>query len=113
MFKREPPRTTAIVRVPERLHASAQRIAATIDGARSGDVLEFAFETLQELLARIEAAGRSPDMMSGNSTELARLLVDHYSLVVAERVGATMPTEPHDGDRRSADSDTNKSRIEA
>ena len=61
-------------------------------------MLEFGFEVVQELLARIEAAGRSPEMMSGNSLELARLLVDLYSRVVAERVGATMPPEPHDED---------------
>ena len=98
MFKREPPRTTATVRIPLRLHESVERISATIDGARAGDVLEFGFEVVQELLARIEAAGRAPDMMSGNSAGLARLLVDHYSLVVAERVGAKMPPEPHDED---------------
>ena len=112
MFKREPPRTTATIRVPLRLHESVERISATIDGARAGDVLEFGFEVVQELLARIEAAGRSPEMMSGNSVELAQMLVNHYSIVVAERVGATMPPEPHDGDRPSADAITNK-RIEA
>ena len=113
MFKRTPPRTTQIVRIPERLHAEVERIASTIDGAHPGDVLEFSFLVLQELLARIEAAGRAPDMMSGNSLELAQLLVDHYSLVVAERLGAAKAPEPLDDDRRSADADTNKSRIEA
>ena len=103
MFKRSPPKTTRTVRIPSRLHASVERIAATIPGARSGDVLELAFEVVQELMARIEAAGRAPDMMSGNSVELARLLVDLYSRVVAERVGATMPPEPQDGDPAVSD----------
>ena len=109
MFKREPPRTTATVRIPLRLHASVERISATIEGSHPGDILEFGFEVVQELLARIEAAGRAPDLMSGNSLELARLLVDHFALVVAERVGAaTMPPEPHDedGDPVVSDSDT-------
>ena len=114
MFKRSPPRTTRIIRIPERLHASVERIAATIPGAHAGDVLEFGFEVVQELLARIEAAGRAPDMMSGNSLELARLLVDHYSLVVAERLGAATPPEHEDEDRAPSDfPDTNKLRIDA
>ena len=90
--KREPPRTTATVRIPLRLHASVERIAATIDGAHAGDVLEFGFEVVQEILARIELAGRSPEMMSGTSLELAHRLIDLYSRVVAERVGARMLT---------------------
>ena len=114
MFERTPPKTTKIVRIPVRLHASVERISATIDGARAGDVLEFGFEVVQELLARIESAGRAPDLMSGNSTELARLLVDLYSLVVAERLGAATPPEHEDDDRAPSDfPDTNKLRIEA
>ena len=61
-------------------------------------MLELGFEVVSEMMARIEAAGRTPDMVTGSSVELARLLVDHYALVVAERVGARMPPEPHDGD---------------
>ena len=113
MFKRTPPRKTRVVRIPERLHAPIERIVSTIPGARAGDVLEFGFEVVMELMARIEAAGRTPDMMSGDSVELARLLVDHFALVVAERLGAATPPEPHDSDSRSADEDTNKSRMEA
>ena len=106
MFKRSPPKTTRTVRIPERLHASVERIAATIDGARSGDVLELGFEVVQELMARIEACGRTPDMVQGDCVELARLLVDHFALVVAERVGAKMPPEPHeDGDPVVSDSE--------
>ena len=108
MFKRSPPKTTQTVRIPERLHASVERIAATIPGARSGDVLDLGFEVVQEILARIEAAGRSPDMLSGTAPEIARLLVDHYSLVVAERVGARVAPEPHDGDPAVSDLETTR-----
>ena len=108
MFKRTPPRKTRVVRIPERLHAPIERIVSTIPGAKAGDVLEFGFEVVMELMARIEKAGRSPDLMSGNSTELAQLLVDHFALVVAERLGATMPPEPHDDDQARPDDATSK-----
>ena len=71
-------------------------------------MLELGFEVVQEILARIEAAGRTPDIMAGNSLELARLLVDHYALVVAERVGATMPPDPPDGDPAVTDPETTR-----
>ena len=108
MFKRHPPKTTQTVRVPERLHEAVERMAATIDGARSGDVLELCFETMAEIMARLEAAGRAPDMISGSAPEIARLLVDHYSLVVAERVGATMPPDQHDGEPAGPDPETTR-----
>ena len=109
MFKRHPPKTTRTVRIPERLHASVERIAATIDGARSGDVLELGFEVVQELLARIECrrtfAGSNVGKLSPSSPGL---LVDHYSLVVAERVGARVAPEPHDGDPAVSDPETTR-----
>ena len=36
------------------------------------------------------------------------MLVDHFALVVAERVGATMPPEPHDGDPAVSDPETKR-----
>ena len=108
MFKRTPPKTTQTVRIPRRLHEAVERLAATIDGARSGDVLELCFETMAEIMARLEAAKRAPDTMAGTAPEIARLLVDHYSLVVAERVGATMPPDPPDGEPAVPDPETTR-----
>ena len=87
----------------------------------AGDVLsrgvhkfeEFGEVGAKKALDELEAsdggtAGRAPDLMSGNSLELARMLVDHYSLVVAERLGAATPPEPLDDDGDSAVSDPEK-----
>ena len=77
----------------------AKKLAATMGpGTTPADVLGLSIEVMSLLMSRIEIAERTPDLMSGSAPELARLLVDHYSLVVAEWVGAATPPEPHDSD---------------
>ncbi len=86
MFKRRKPRTTRTVRLPVRALKIADDIAATIDGARAGDVLEFGLECAVELMARIEGSGSAPGVPVAMA---AHDLVDCYTRIVAERLGAT------------------------